>query len=219
MRKIFKNVLFVILGLVFILTVGCVQQSQYSGFLKDYPQFSPGKKGVDNVYVEEGVDFTKYNKIMMDQVVFYFKKDAEYQGIHPDELVTISEAFHKAMAEALGNDYPLVGEPGPGVLRLRTAITDVEASNPGMSIISTVVPIGLALSTIKKATTGEHTGVGKASLEVEMLDSSTNERIGAAVDTKEGSKLSGVTKWGSVNEAFEFWAKRLRAWLDEIHGR
>jgi hypothetical protein len=104
-------------------------------------------------------------------------------------------------------------------MRLRIAVTDVVASKPGMGAISTVMPIGLALSTIKKGVTGTHTGVGQASIEVEILDSMTNERIAAAIDTRPGGKIEGFTKWGAVKGAFEFWAKRLRLWLDETHGK
>lgn len=56
-------------------------------------------------------------------------------------------------------------------------------------------------------------------MEMEVLDSMTNERLAAAVDTRSGGKLAGWSKWGAVKEAFEFWAKRLKKRLDEIHGK
>ena len=70
-------------------------------------------------------------------------------------------------------------------MRLRIAITDVNASKPGMSAVSTVMPVGLAVSIIKKGITGTHTGVGRASMEVEILNSTDNERIGAAIDIRD----------------------------------
>ena len=209
-----------IMSLVLIMAMGCAPKAtQYSGFLKDYPQFVEGKAGVDKVYEKKGVNFKKYNKIMLDHVVFYFKPDAEYKGIQTEELNTLAEAFHKAMADALKDAYPLVEKPGSDVMRIRTAITDLVPSNPALSGITTVVPIGLAISAITSGAGGGHTGVGEASIEIEILDSTTNERLAVGVDTKPGSKLSGLSKWGAANEAFEFWAKRLRASIDEIHGR
>lgn len=115
--------------------------------------------------------------------------------------------------------YPLVEKPGSDVMRIRTAITDLVPSNPALSGVTTVIPVGLAISAIKSGAGGGHTGVGEASMETEILDSTTNERIGVAVDMKPGGKLSGLTKWGAAEDAFKFWAKRLRAWLDEIHGK
>ncbi len=75
---------------------------------------------------------------MMDHVVLYFKDDAKYKGIHPEELNEMSDAFHKAIADNLEGAYPLVVEPGSDVMRLRFAITDVVASKPGMGTIATV---------------------------------------------------------------------------------
>ncbi len=221
MKSSSKIVYIIIICFALTVAIGCAtKQVRHSGFLKNYPEFKAGPKGgADLVYMKEGVDFKRYNKIMMDHVVLYFKDDAKYKGIHPEELNEMSDAFHKAIADNLEGAYPLVVEPGSDVMRLRFAITDVVASKPGMGTIATVMPIGLALSTIKKGATGTHTGVGQASIEVEILDSMTNERIAVAIDTKPGGKIEGFSKWGAVKGAFEFWAKRLRHWLDETHGR
>lgn len=47
----------------------------------------------------------------------------------------------------------------------------------------------------------------------------TNERIAAVIDRHAGSKLSGFARTGSAKEAFEFWAERLRKFMDEAHGK
>ena len=80
------------------------------------------------------------------------------------------------------------------------------------------LPVGLAVSVVRKAATGSYTGVGGASMEVELLDSMTGERLAAAIDTFNGSKMSGFSKLGATEEAFAFWAKRLRVTLDRAHG-
>lgn len=216
-RKIFTMAF----GAVLLLMVGCAtQQMKQSGFLQDYSALEPGPKdGVQFRYLKPGVDFKKYDKIMLDNVQFFFAGDEDYKGIDPVELKELADAFHEEVIKAIGEAYPMVDSQGPGVLRIRTAITNLETSRQAMSAVSTVIPIGLGVSFVKKAITGEHTGVGRAGMEVEFLDSVTNERIGAAVDERAGGKLSGWTKWGGAKEAFEFWAKRLKTWLDEVHGR
>jgi hypothetical protein len=221
MKDALRIILVVTIFFSLALTFGCAtQKTARSGFLESYPVFEEGPKdGVDSVYLKKDVDFTSYNKIMMDHVVFYFSEDAEYKGIHADEMKELADTFHKAFADALANAYPLVDKPAPGVLRIRTAITDLVPSKPGLSGVTTVIPIGLAIDLVKSGAGGGHTGVGQASLEVEFLDSMTNERIAAAMDTKPGGKLEGLTKWGAAKGAFEFWAKRLRTCLDQIHGK
>ena len=221
MKHPLKTIFVIIICFAFAISTGCTtKQVRHSGFLENYPEFKSGPKGgADFVYMKEGVDFSVYNKIMMNHVVLFFEDDADYKGIHPEELAKMSNAFHKAITDNLEGAYPLVAEPGPDVMRLRFAITDVVASKPGMGTVATVMPVGLALSAVRKGVTGKHTGVGQASIEVEILDSLTNERIGAAIDTKPGGKIEGFSKWGAVEGAFKFWAKRLRIWLDETHGK
>lgn len=221
MKDALRIILAVTIFFYLAMTFGCAtQKTARTGFLENYPVFKPGPKGgVDSVYLKKDVDFRSYDKVMMDHVVFYFSDSAKYKGIHADELKELADTFHKAFAEALANAYPLVDKPGEGVLRIRTAITDLVPSKPGLSGVTTVIPIGLAIDLVKSGAGGGHTGVGQASLEVEFLDSMTNERIAAAIDTKPGDKLEGLTKWGAAKGAFEFWAKRLRTWLDQIHGK
>ncbi len=221
MKGIAKKVLFPLVAVALAASAGCAQKGvKYSGFMESYPAFEQGPSdGVDLVYVKKGADFRRYNKVMFDQVVFYMKEDAAYKGIQPEEMKELADAFHLSAIRAMDGAYPIVGEPGADVLRVRVAITGIEPSSPGRSGFATVMPIGLALSTIKKSTTGKHTGVGGASMEVEFLDSLTNEQLAAAIDEKAGSKLSGLTKLGAAKEAFEFWSGRLRIFLDKAHGR
>jgi hypothetical protein len=217
MKTVQKTFLIVMICFTLAIIAGCGSRVKYSGFLKNYPDFKPGH-GVDLSYVKENVDF-KYNKVMIDHVVFYFSKDAKYRGIHAGELQELANAFHKAMTGALKDGYPLVAEPGPDVLRIRCAITDVVATRPLWNTATTVTSKGV---TIKRSMSEDYNPVGGASMEIELLDSQSNERIAAAVDTKvaeEYEVVKGLKKWGHAENTFNFWAKRLREWLDEVHGR
>jgi len=220
-KQYLKTGLFIALS-CFVLS-GCASTGSTvgkSGFLGEYPTFQPGAAdGVDQVYIKPGADLKKYNKVMLDKVQFFIKKDADYQGLQADELTELTNAFHGAVIDAMKGGYPLVSEPGADVLHVRLAVSDIEPSNPAVSGLTTVLPVGLAVSAVKKGASGSHTGVGGASMEVEFLDSTSGERLGAAIDTFHGSKLSGLTKYGAAEEAFEFWAKRLRVTLDKAHGK
>lgn len=210
------------LALICGLLVGCAAPTKEapSGFMKTYPPFQPGPtEGIDQVYLKPGLDLGRYNRVMLEEVQFYLKKGVAEQGLQASELKELADTFHRAVFEALGNAYPLVTEPGADVLRVRMALTDIEVSNPAVSGVTTVLPVGLAVSVVNKAATGSYTGVGGASMEVEFLDSTTGERLGAGIDTFSGSKMSGFTKLGAAKEAFEFWAKRLRVTLDNSHGK
>ena len=84
-----------------------------------------------------------------------------------------------------------------------------------------IFPRRLSCLKVRKLITGKHAYVGQASLEAELLDSQTNERVAAVIDRRAGARhnvLEGMHRWGHTKDAFEFWAKRLRLWLDEVHG-
>lgn len=194
-------------------------EKKFSGFLKNYKGLNKGPKGgAQLIYKKAGTDFAKYRKIMLDSVVFFLSDEAEYKGVSAEDMKELSDAFNKAAVDALGKSYPLVSEAGPDVMRVRVAITRLKQSHPARATSSTVMPMGLALSVVKKGVSGEFTGVGSTGIEVEFLDSLTNERIGAAVDFKPGGKLSGFAKWSASKEAFEFWAGRLKSFLGGMHG-
>lgn len=215
-----KIKLWIVFLVVFSLTTttGCAKKVRYSGFLTEHPPFRKGQY-IDLIYFKRDVDFRPYRKVMMDHVVFYLKDDAKYKGIFSHDLEEVAKIFHKKVKKALGRMYPLVDKPGPDVLRIRVAITDIVLSKPALNTITAITPL-LAASYIKKAITGTHAYVGQASMEFEVLDSQTNEQLAAGIDTKAAEKykvIKGLSKWGHVEDAFEFWANRLRNFLDGVH--
>ena len=222
MKNLFKLLSVAIISLC--LAAGCAGQKltvkEYSGFLQDYSRLEPGPEGgVAMRYIKPGVDFKQYNKIMLDQVRFYFKDDAADKGIDADEMKELSDAFSRAFIDALGSAYPLTAKFGPNVMRLRVAITELELPNRAINAVSTVLPVGLAISTVKSGVTGKGTGVGEISMEFAVLDSSTNQVLAEGVDRRSGGKLDSMSKFGTAEEAFKFWAQRLRTVLDDVHSK
>jgi len=56
---------------------------------------------------------------------------------------------------------------------------------------------------------------------MEMVDSQSGERIGAAIDNQKGSRLSigaGLTWYGHAEEVMENWAKDIKKFVDKAHG-
>jgi len=114
-----------------------------------------------------------------------------------------------ALVNALKKELPVVSEPGPDVLRVRTAIIDLKQSRPGLSAITSVVPVGLGTSLIKKGATDSWTGSRATTAEMMVLDSMTNDVLGTGEDDMAAGFADRFTKWGSVDEAFEFWGEQL----------
>jgi hypothetical protein len=217
MKRIVMVVMAVVMGLAFMVSGGFAADKDYSGFLGDYyKNLGPGPKdGVKERWIKPGVDFSKYNKLMVDTVVFYYADDSEDKGIDVAAMQELTDAFNQELINALKGKYPIVTEPGPGVARLRIALTNIKKSKPVISTLSSVAPPQIAISFIKKGVTGSWSGSGATSAEMMGLDSMTNEVIVVAVDKQTAAYFDRFSKLGSAKEAFKFWAERIPAFLDE----
>ena len=189
---------------------------QKDGFLGDYyKDLAPGPEGGAKMrWLKPGTDFAKYNKVMLDSVVFFLAKDADYKGVDPQEMKELADGFNLQIVNALKDKYPIVAEPGPDVVRIRFAVTDMRPSNPAVSGISSVVPIGLGVSLAKKGASGSWAGSGATSAEIMAVDSTTSEVIAVAQDEKSAGFTDRFSKWGSANEAFKFWGERIVLFLN-----
>jgi len=219
MKKISRIIIFsiYIIAMVFM---GCSSTTNAQcGFLDGYYQnLEPGNKdGAKQRWIKAGINFGKYDKVMLDSVIFYFAKDADYKGIDVNELKDLADYFNTEMVKSLKGAYPIVSKPGPDVLRLRVAITNLKPSRPVLSVISTVIPVGLGISVVKKGVVGEWSGAGEISMEFMGIDSMSNDVIAAGVDERSAEFFQRYTYYGSAKDAFTFWAERIRVLLDLAH--
>jgi len=199
---------------------GAVAEAQKVGFLGDYAKnLQPGPEGGAKMrWLKPGVDFGKYNKVMLDSVVFFLADQSEYKGIDPQAMKELADSCDQQVVNVLKGTYPIVAEPGPDVVRIRFAITDLEQSRPVLSAITTVVPIGLGISLIKKGATGAWTGSGATGAELMAIDSMSGDVIAVAQDKRTAGFGERFSKWGSAEDAFKFWGERLKLFLDQAHG-
>ena len=222
--RILKTLTVVAIALSFLLisAVPVISGGQYSGFIDNYPAFEPDKdqKGA-KIYKKPGTDLKSYTKLMIDPVEIFYADDSKYKGIKPDELKTLADAFRAAFVEELEPDYPIVSKPGPGVLGLRLAITNVHAQKKKRSLLG-YTPIGFAASTAKTLIAGQSISLVNATIEAEMLDVQTNERLGALIDSgphAPDDKEKKLTSWEELENMVKFYAKRFRARMDAAHAK
>jgi hypothetical protein len=147
----------------------------------------------------------------------------------------LTDYFYEAVNKAVGDAYPLVNEPGPDVLRLRVAVTDLVPNKPEASVATLVIPfawVADAGSGVAKGEVGSTVFTGHATIEVEALDSNSSKQLIAFIETETGKKYDwakgvtrGVTgyvnaysKWNYTKQAMDDWARLLRTRLDVAHG-
>jgi putative nucleotidyltransferase with HDIG domain len=171
----------------------------------------PGPPGGAKMrWIKPGIDFARYTRLMIDRLMFFFAPDSAYKGMDPEDLKELSDSFHQHMVDALKKSYPIAKAPAADVLRLRFAITDLRQNRPVLA--------GLAAdgSTAEAPHSSAWSGAGATAAELLVLDSLTGDVLAAVQDERTGLKEK-FTKWGSAEDAFQFWAERIRTVLDQAH--
>ncbi len=142
-------------------------------------------RNIDAAYLAPGADFTPYTKVMIDPTEAAFQRnwqrdynrssmglsaritDAEAR----EALQLVQSSFHEVITQAYtAGGYQVVTTPGPDVLRLRTAVTNITVSAPDQ------------MSAGRTRTYTEDAGT--ATLVVEARDSMSGAILGRAVDAR-----------------------------------
>jgi len=215
----------VLFGAVVMLAVmaGCAttkqaRSTETSGFLGDYSHLRPGKdERALLYYYNPKAQWAGYDKILLDPVRVYADKESDIAKIDRAQLQSLVDYFDTSVRSTLAPDYTFVDKPGPGVIRLRIALSDAKGSKMLLDTMSNVLPPAIVIGALKTAFTGTSTGVGAAGVEVELQDAVTGERLAAMVDRRVGTKTfeGKFDKWDDVKEAIDFWTERLKTRLAE----
>lgn len=203
---------------------------QAKGFLSDYAKIRHvGGDSRAFVYSDNTVNRARYRKLMLDPIKIQTKR---HTWPRPDSPVfgELAAYFRNAIMGAVADSYQIVDTPGPDVLRLRVAVADLEPNDPGISLITLVVPflwIGEASAGAAQGDIGSTPFAGQAVVEMEIVDSLTNIQIAAYIERRVGKKynweagfatgLSSYMKafftWAYTKDAFNLWADKLKSEL------
>jgi hypothetical protein len=197
-----------------------------SGFLGDsYSKLTPDPGNGDWLtYFKTNDALKNATAFLIQPVQVFLVPEAEKRDIDPKQLDKLSEYFTKAVTDELAAaHYTLVTQPGPGVVELRFAITNVQPNGGKRNMAvsgaaevamygATPPGVGLLLPRLS---------VGSVSIEGEMVDSESGTVEMAFMTSKSGrrffSGLKAFQKWGDIDAAFRGWAKNFRKRLDKAH--
>lgn len=178
-------------------------------------------KRLDNVYLLPGADFRQFNKVMLDLTEVAFAKnwrrdynrststgdqitERELQEMIEEARTGARDVFAEALTEG---GYVVVTEPGPDVLRLRTAVIDISVVAPE--------PMTAGRSRVYSSEAGD------ATLVVEVRDSETGAILGRAVDQRivDGTSFqrrTSVSNRSDFRQLVRRWAKATVQGLNEL---
>ncbi len=187
-----------------------------SGFLGDYAQLHPGEDGeAQLVYRRPDVDWSGYEGILLESIELW---KTGPDSISEENGQQLANYFYLALHERLSKDFRLVQVPGPGVLRLRAALTETRGARVVGNAVTSIIPQTRLVATWLGATRDVQVFVGSASAEVDITDAFSGERLLAAVDARAGTKAmrGGIAKWSDVELACDYWAERIAERLGEL---
>ena len=190
-----------------------------SGFLQDYSKLEPHPtiEGAQTyVNPDELNDLNDYVAMIVDPVEVYIASDGDPASISEEGLAAVTGYFQYAITSAVADAFPIVDEPNPLALRLRSALVGVDVGE-GPAAVEISEETGEALA--------RSINVSEVIVEFELVDSESGEVIAAAVDTaKLGSgaevgttHFSRMERFEAAKAAFDEWASRLRDFLDAEH--
>ncbi len=166
--------------------------------------YRPSYAVADKAFVKPGVDFSVYTKLQPLPLEIWYAKSE--QGGNPEDLERLRGYFREAFLVAIGDDYELVTESGPEVLKVLASLVDFKV-NPG-------TPADLSLSSRLRSVVAS----GRLTFVVEVMDSQTGEVLGRAADQEktviEEEYGDPATEWDEVEAAAGRWAGMFRRWLD-----
>jgi Protein of unknown function (DUF3313) len=197
-----KSILTAIAGCM-LFSVGCASHAPQTGFLSSYQNLEAnGSAGMKYV----GPKLGQYSSFMLDPVEVHFYDGEAARNISNEDIARLESFFYDQVQQNLSASYPIVTTPGPGVGRIRIAITNLKPGTPALNVIPQTKLTGL--------------GLGAASGEVEIIDSVSGEQIAAGIETQTGSRLSlsGLAKWGDAEAVMKDWSQRIVAAIVAAHG-
>ncbi len=183
-----------------LLLGGCASMSnRSSGFLDSYEHLKPDSKDSHRL-VYERADWKKsvYTGVLIEPAIVRLTAE-DQKKITATEITALAAYSDRALRKAFAKDWKIVTAAEPGTLRVRSAITGVDTSNPALNVATSLV-----LCPVDN---------GGVSMEFEVSDATSGEQLVALAGFSNATPLEGLwafTRFGQAHWAINRWSVELR---------
>ena len=200
-----------VLAIAVVLTVPGLSQIQtkLSGFLDEYPPLSPLENVPNALFWRASEIERKYRALLIEQPEIFLDPKSAYKGIKPDAIKIVADTLRDVVATNAAEFHPIVTEPGPDVVRIRIALSNLFLKKGGT--FEWYQAIGPRSAYTMQAAIGRNVSLVEVVLEMEATDSTTGRRLGF-VGTQSGQRK---IKEMSVPERKSSWTNLVRR-LDDL---
>ena len=198
--------------------------AQEESFFTDPSLLGPWDQGTfDLGYVDPDINQKgqRYNSVLVDQPEIFIADDSKYKGAKPDHMKQLVDTARLAMTERLERGgWPVADEPGPSVVLLRWAISDLYLKKKKRNILS-YTPVGMVVHTTRQAAIRDlwkKIDIVELGLMIEWTDSVSGEVLSAGM-AKQGVRKSRGQKedlvtWEELDALFMTLGEQTRCHLD-----
>ena len=212
-----------VLALTSCASSGLSRDLAHQTFLSDYDRLQKGGGGQPElVYAAPGVDWSTYDAILLDPVGIWRSDISRDEGISHNEAQLLANYFYTLIDQDLSQVWRITRDPGQKTLRMTVALTIIDDGRPTLDVVSTTVPDPESLGTIERLLGGEPTILGRAALEVRMVDAQSGAVLFEGFDEKVGGRaLDAQTlgRWSDVEDILSAWSQRTTHALCSAQGR
>lgn len=193
-----------------------------SGFLPDYSLLKPVKGpsgGMIERWISPKLSRENYHAVIVDPVEFYPEPRPTPQVSQPT-LDEISAYLSNALSNVALASVPKATGPGPGVLRLRAAITAVATGDTSLKPYE-LVPAAFVFSGAMRLA-GQRSQDVTLSVEAMVVDSVSGEPLAMAVRQGKGEQLKNKTApvtLAAIKPRIDEWAAAAATIVDERIGQ
>lgn len=187
-------------------------EQEFSGFLGDYSKLEKVKTADGQTamrWVKPGIKRGMYKALMIDPVVYY----PEINPKTPEEAKTweeIRQYMTQRIRAEVSSVFPVTDTPGPGVVRMRGAITAIVTPLQGIQVHE-VLPVTMAFAAASTAM-GYRDRLVVVYHEGEIRDSMSNELISQVVHQGFADKLDNdrdQVNLQKVQKLIDTWSKQI----------
>ncbi|MBS0581245.1 MAG: DUF3313 domain-containing protein [Proteobacteria bacterium] len=201
-----------------LLLAGGIALAADSGFLPDYTKLQEVRDLNGHAirqWNSPNLNRANYQKILIDKVTYYPAPKGSEQ-VSDQTLSDIQQYMDTQLRTVALKRIPQVTEPGPGVLRVKVAITAVDTSATGLKPWQ-IIPVALVIQGAKAAT-GNRPENSNLAVEALVTDSVSDEPLGMSVRAAHGAKLpNGHTQLtlDTVKSRIDDWAANIASLVDQ----
>ena len=194
-------------------------------FLSDYSMLKPKANatgGTELVYIAPDAikGLAKYNGVMVDEPEVLISPQSDYKGAKPDDLKAMAESLRSGTTARLkAGGYNVVEAPGPGILYIRLALTDLQLTKKKRGLLA-YTPIG---AVVKFGTDALKSVMSKydimnLALQMELTDSQSKTPMAQFVLLRGGGDKPVRIDIDKLEADITEFSERLRCRLDNAHG-